>query len=285
MFKTVKINNEVVSISKDPNRFNLNQLTERTFENFKDYYLEETILDIVKNNRWKVIFSRQEYFLIKTPKPFMLSGQPGTGKTTVILVKIFANYFNLQMKKSLLKNNEIDWEYIKGNMNKKNVDNQFRLVFTSLSQKLCDKTQESYEKMINKSELEVDFEPLTEERLRQIHSFEDVKSYPLFANFRKLLFMLDGSLTFQFFYRVNHTRFNPAKNDCDVNFMRGLSYVCNDYYMSKNDFDCSTYFLRSPSLTSEEKRNQIEINEYEFHLFYQGLIDKGKEYFINFMVF
>ena len=55
-------------------------------------------------------------------------------------------------------------------------------------------------------------------------SFVYQQKYPLFINFRKLIFMIDGSLNFQFFDRPNKNKLRKRQDDCDIRFYPDCEY-------------------------------------------------------------
>ena len=55
-------------------------------------------------------------------------------------------------------------------------------------------------------------------------SFVHQQKYPLFVNFRKLIFMIDGSLNFQFFDRPNKNKLRKRQDDCDIRFYHDCQY-------------------------------------------------------------
>ena len=105
---------------------------------------------------------------------------------------------------------------------------QLRVVFTSFSQELCKEQKKSFVQMVkNVSSItykEMDdndinftsnnnclaFNEIGDNEMKKISSFRDVNSYPIFINFRKIMFMIDGSLTFQFFKRKDLKIFENA---------------------------------------------------------------------------
>ena len=80
-------------------------------------------------------------------------------------------------------------------------------------------------------------------------SFISLNKYPLFLNFRKLIFMIDGSLNFQFFDRPNRNKLKKRQDDCDIRYysdcqydvMVDLSYMINRpgniYFYRREYFD------------------------------------------------
>ena len=152
-----------------------------------------------------MVFSKQELALIQTQHPVMLSGKPGTGKTTVILIKLLAEFVDLQLKRSLNAEQKINWDLIQMFSKKE----QFRNVFTSLSHKLCETTNDDFIDFLEKTKVNVSYSRPT----NKIRTFKDKFDYPLFVNFRKLLFLIDSSLTHQFFRRLNFSQLNLELNE------------------------------------------------------------------------
>ena len=127
----------------------------------------------------------------------MLSGRPGTGKTTVILIKLFATFYNYYIKKSIRYEASINWNSIKQIINEEPLKAKLKTAFTSLSDDLCSSIKTMFLDMITKQQLTA-FPNLSKNQ--DAYSFRTIEEYPIFINFRKLMFLIDGSLTFQFFY-------------------------------------------------------------------------------------
>ena len=82
-------------------------------------------------------------------------------------------------------------------------------MFTSLSKSLCEEQVKVFTQMVNKVNAisykennNINNNNHINRRGRiidEIYSFRDIYSYPAFINFRKIMFLIDGSLTFQFF--------------------------------------------------------------------------------------
>ena len=254
----------------NPFKYKTNLKTTHALDNVMNKPLHDYIVNIVRHNNWNIIFSTRELLLINLDVPFVVSGQPGTGKTTVILVKLFAEYFNLQIEKSILVQQKLDWEYIKSNIDKRHFNNQFKSVFISYSQDLCERAQSLLEFMLRKTAIinEIKYYPISKQKLHEIRSFEDVKSFPLFVNFRKLLFLIDSSMTFQFFKRDNFYKMPLPTHECEYTFQPNLKYICNNYqYVIYYSVERIEY-----SGTCELE----EVNENEFYKFYTSLTKKTK---------
>ena len=275
---TTKVKGKKTDFYSDAFEYKLNVVNETIFEKVEssdEDSIHSCLLDKLDKNNWEVVFSNQELSLITKKNPFMLSGQAGTGKTTVILMKIFLQYFNLQIQKSLFKNNEIDWMYIRENINYRCLSNQFRLVFTSYNQDLCDKTEKLFETMVSKSGFHVNYFSLQKQAVAKLASFKDIKSFPCFFNFRKLMFLIDSALTFQFFKRENFHKLLLSLHDCEITFIPTQEYYCNSYdtYGSSNEV---TFFLRNPHYNNQTVVRK-EVNETDFYEFMNKIINKAKE--------
>ena len=256
----------------NPFKYKTNLTTTHALDNVMNKPLHEYIINIVRHNNWNIIFSTRELLLINLDIPFVVSGQPGTGKTTVILVKLFAEYFNLQIEKSFVVQQRMDWEYIKNNIDKRNFNNQFKSVFISYSQDLCERAQSLFEFMLRKTEIinEIKYYPISKLKLHEIRSFDDVKSFPLFVNFRKLLFLIDSSMTFQFFKRDNFYKMPLPTNECEYTFQSNLKYICNIYNF------VGYYYYSVERIEYAGTCELEEVNENEFYKFYTSLIKKTK---------
>ena len=225
------------------------------------------IINELFNSEWNYTFSRQEKFLINTNKPFLLSGQPGTGKTTVILNKIFASYFSMHVNYSIMKLQEINWYYINNKILVSDFKQNFKIAFVSLNQKLCDNIFNLYDNMIK--HLAIQYNPINKNI--KYNSFLEINSYPIFFNFRKMLFLIDGSINFQFFKRNDHKAFQPVNFECLTRYVDDMEYLCNNYYKNELDFSFQTFFIRSPILVNLNPIRKKEINEKGFHIFYEKL--------------
>ena len=256
----------------NPFKYKTNLTTTHALDNVMNKPLHEYIINMVRHNNWNIIFSTRELLLINLDIPFVVSGQPGTGKTTVILVKLFAEYFNLQIEKSFVVQQRMDWEFIKNNIDKRNFNNQFKSVFISFSQDLCERAQSLFEFMLRKTEIinEIKYYPISKLKLHEIRSFDDVKSFPLFVNFRKLLFLIDSSMTFQFFKRDNFYKMPLPTNECEYTFQSNLKYICNIYNF------VGYYYYSVERIEYAGTCELEEVNENEFYKFYTSLIKKTK---------
>jgi len=104
------------------------------------------------------------------------------------------------------------------------------VVFTSLSQHLCEKQKNIFEElMINKiEEIKELYSPISSYLLKATPSFRYLTKYPIFVNFRKILFMIDGSLTFQFFSRHNLSIYE-GDHDTEYFYSKNYKYEVNQY--------------------------------------------------------
>ena len=99
------------------------------------------------------------------------------------------------------KNKHIqELKFISDDLNNYGTDlkKEFKIIVTSLSQSLCLKAEELFSRAIRNLNY-LKYEPTPLEYILKLNSFSDLKKFPSFINFRKLIFMLDGSLNFKFF--------------------------------------------------------------------------------------
>ena len=223
--KNISIHN----VNYNVDDFMTNQLNESIINQIEDNQYEPLIISAIEGGYWDYKLSLQEKKYVKNSDSFILSGRPGTGKTTVILFKLFSIYFNYILKK---KNRLNDFNKLKTNNNNKinKTTKSLRVVFTSLSQPLCEKQQKIFEEtMVRKiDELESDYFPISNDGLKLMSSFIGLSEYPIFANFRKIMFMIDGSLNSHFFNSEgdHNTKYFYSKNYIyDVN-----KYSFNENY-------------------------------------------------------
>ena len=275
------------------------QLNPRDFilstENYQLIYecVNQKFLPIIKemfiNGKFGKTLSNQEKFLVNTLKPFLLSGRPGTGKTTVILFKLFCNYINYLFRRSLMMNNQISFEAINLYLKEEvDIKSQFKICFTSLSHILCDEIEKTFIKMLEKQELDINYNSLDKLESSKIDSFRDIKSYPIFFNFRKLLFLIDGSLTFQFFSRSRLRKFeglNEVQNEYSPNYVYEVNnykyYLIEEFYINNNinfndyptfpGFHFSSFILKNPICSSTYILKESNENTFiDFYSNYEG---------------
>ena len=281
IFKTEIINKKTHYFFNSANDFITNEINSSIISQLEKDEYEQVIKDAINGEFWADIkLSNQEKEKIFPSKPFIISGRPGTGKTTVILVKLFSIYYNFYLKKQ--KRKEFYKMYnsnIYNNKDENLFNSQLRVVFTSFSQELCKEQMKSFTLMV-KNVNELKYNPINEKELKNISSFRDIYNYPIFVNFRKIMFMIDGSLTFQFFKRKDLRVFeNP--DDSTFYYDEEKLYECNNYFILsdenfKNNF--INFFYRSPEL---DKDNPIvhlrESNENLFLKYYNNFLNNGTE--------
>ena len=222
LFKVNITNNKPKVKPFDKNDFKDNELNESIINQIEDNQYDKRIISLIEmeENCWEYKLSQQEKNYVISSDTFILSGRPGTGKTTVILFKLFSICFNYLLK----KNQRIDDMNRFNNNNKNNnknynnngdIEYTLRVVFTSLSQTLCEKQQNIFEEtMVRKVEdLEFIYHPISNHELKDASSFNGLSKYPIFVNFRKIIFMIDGSLNFQFFSRINSKRYGDNNTE------------------------------------------------------------------------
>ena len=306
-FKQIELKFEIIfdkdiqdKAINDANDFKLNLLNSSVLEEMENCKIDDIILDMIENNEiFKLNLSEQEKKLVTSFNSTILSGRPGTGKTTVILIKLFIFYFDFIIKKCKREKNYIDYQYINENYikiidknqdelkNKKElITKNLRIVFTSLSKYLCDEEQKIFGKFIYKS-TEINFNFINKDEILEMSSFRDVKCYPLFINFRKLMFLIDGSLEFQFFHRLNLEKSLVKNLNDEIEYDNQTSYLCNNYEIfhsyPKTKENNISFFYSLPKIRYEmkgSKKNMIinlkEANEDTFKEFYELFIKENK---------
>ena len=275
LYKTI-INGKSIEVLNDPNKFKHNEKTEQTINYAIKNKHEQIVTNLILDNKWQGVFSEQEKTLIQMVSPFMLSGQPGTGKTTVILVKILADLLDSEIKRSLLFMHKIDYDFIKMNYNLNDFSNKIRFVFTSFSQELCDKVQNLFEKMLESTNnfVNLNYKGLSRDGISMLPSFDLIQQFPVFLNFRKLMFMIDSSITFQFFARTSFKY--SGLTDCQIAYNANQLYICNNYSSDMNPYNLqkANFFLRNP-IFAGSLIEMHEVNENYFFDFYNSLLEQS----------
>ena len=272
------IHRKEVLIYNDANDFKVNKKNEMIMNLIETNQYENLIISAINGEHWDYKLSHQEKEYVKNSDTFILSGRPGTGKTTVILFKLFSIFFNYKLKNRIITIN--DQNNVNNNnnniINNNNVDptKSLRVVFTSLSQTLCERQQKIFEEtMVTKiNELIPEYSSVPNHKLQVISSFRGLSDYPIFVNFRKLMFMIDGSLTFQFFSRHNLTKYE-GDHDTEYYYSRDNIYDVNKY-SSNEKYKYMNFFYRSPKFLYVEQLK--EANESTFINFYKNFLTKRK---------
>ena len=219
--------------------------------------------------------SKTEKKLINNNTNFILSGRPGTGKTFIILIKTVLTYLNCWLEHSKKELGLIDWEHLQkkyfDNRNNEQSDN-YKIVVTSLSQILCLKAEELFSQCMRNLEYHKEYKPTTFEQIGKLNNFQDVRKFPLFVNFRKIIFLIDGSLNFQFFDRPAKNKMNKRDNDCDIKYIPNIEYDIN-YKVNLDDIGILNYFYRSRYGQTYKAK---EINEDIFYHYFDEEIRKNK---------
>ena len=293
-FDSIKVNNRTYELILESEDFEQEDLIISLKNEIENTPFHNLILNLIEDEKWGLRLSNQEKNLVKDNKSFILSGRPGTGKTTVILIKLFSIFFNFLIKKSIRIKNDIDWNFIQKNIKQNDLSKQFRIVFTSLSQNLCYKVQEMFRDIIQKNNININLTDFRQEKFNLIHSFRDINEYPLFINFRKLLFLIDGSLTFQFFKRKNLRVFQNLNSNCSFEYSIDTIYECNNYSDMNINYEKHQYSINNNneneegvfySLPQLVKKCPIiklkEANENTFIHFYHSYLKNNKNNLSN----
>ena len=164
-----------------------------------------------------------------------------------------------------------------------NYTSDLRIIFTSFSQDLCKEQNKAFLQMVKKvnaisykeNNNNIIHNNRNVNQMDEIYSFRDIKSYPGFINFRKIMFMIDGSLTFQFFKR-KELKILENSNDSMISYDKDKVYLYNNYYiLSDTNFKNNylNYFYRSSSLVKDFPIIKLkESNENTFSEFYKSYI-------------
>ena len=221
--------------------------------------------------------SKTEKKLINKNNNFILSGRPGTGKTFIILIKTVLTYLNCWKEHSKQELGNIDWEYLRNKYLLPNKENYFqndnyKIVVTSLSQVLCLKAEELFSQCMRSLEYNREYKATTKNEFEKMNNFQNIRKYPLFANFRKIIFLIDGSLNFQFFDRPANNMMNKRDNNCEIKYIPNLVYDIN-YDINIQNIGELNYFYRSPY---GKTYKAIEINEDVFYHQFEASISNNK---------
>jgi len=279
VFKTTLIHKKMISLFNDANDFKDNELKLSIINQIEDNQYDQRIISLIDGAKksWQYKLSQQEKSYVKNSEAFILSGRPGTGKTTVILFKLFSIYFNYLLK----KNQRIEDKIKKNKFNNIISDNKvdeisepLRVVFTSLSQPLCEKQQNIFEETLVRKvdDSEFSYNPISSQSLKLASSFRNLSTYPIFVNFRKIMFMIDGSLTFQFFSRHNLTTYE-GDHDTEFFYSKDYNYEVNQYSSDKNN-KYLNLFYRNPTFINTIYLKESDKNT--FISFYKHFLSKRK---------
>ena len=232
---------------------------------------------LFNNDIINFIPSKTEKKLINKNNNFILSGRPGTGKTFIILIKTVLTYLNCWKEHSNQELGLINWEYLRNkyllpNKENYNTNDNYKIVVTSLSQILCLKAEELFSQCMRSLEYNKEYKATTLNEFEKMNNFQNVRKFPLFINFRKIIFLIDGSLNFQFFDRPANNKMNKRDNDCDIKYIPNLIYDIN-YKVSLNEIGFLNYFYRSQYGQTFKAK---EINEDVFYHYFNDSITNNK---------
>ena len=198
------------------------------------------------------------------------------------------NNFNVNNNKLLKENknkvknneekNEEKIEENNDNHNKINLDgeklgsegNTYKIIFTSLSQSLCAYVENYFIEAIKNSQMPLNIVPTSQKTYEKMSSFANQKKYPLFLNFRKLIFMIDGSLNYHFFDRPNNNQLKKRQKDCDIRYYPDCEYDVMANLSILTERPGNIYFYRRKYLF--DPLVMTEINEDTFHNYFDTQI-------------
>jgi hypothetical protein len=295
LFSNKFSSNEIeINQNYDFKDFILSSKNEKVFSEISNYHLNkhEKVLQFIKTEELQIALSAQEKCLIMERDNVIISGRSGTGKTTIIIFKILFSFLNFYLFKSHTDFKDVTWRdiFIPAEL----VKEKLKMVFTTYSDSLCFKVEELYSQLFNElcKKLNINYKyTITNNSnyVKNLNSFREIGKYPLFLNFRKILFMIDGTINTQFFSRQINNKMAKTEEDCDVEFKDLCEYKLNNYFIPNEfNFTIKTFFLRSPTLKNEIPINKIEVGEKDFEqLFYKSkvisssLFNKIKNFNLN----
>ena len=151
----------------------------------------------------------------------------------------------------------------------------YKIIFTSLSQSLCTFAENTFIRGLKRvADISCEIYPTNVKTYEKMSSFVHQHKFPLFINFRKLIFMIDGSLNFQFFDRPNKNKLRKRQDDCDIRFYPDCQYdvMVNLSFMVNRP--PNMYFYRREYL--EDPLVMTEINEDTFYNNFDTQIKNNK---------
>ena len=195
--------------------------------------------------------SYKEKILVKVNKNIIISGRPGTGKTYIILLKTLLLFLNCFVQESLFKVDSFDKklisEMIKEQERERSPEKKYKVVFTSLSQVLCTKVEEMFSNLLSKIGLNYIHKRREMKEILNLKSFKDINAYPLFVNFRKIIFLIDASINRQFFDRPIENKLVKKNENCDILYCENEIYK-SVYQKHSNAFSkTKTHFYTNAS--------------------------------------
>ena len=150
----------------------------------------------------------------------------------------------------------------------------YKIIFTSLSQSLCAHVENFFAQAIKNSNIPINIIPTNQKVYQKMSSFVSQRKYPLFLNFRKLLFMIDGSLNYQFFDRPNNNQLKKRQEDCDIRYYPDCEYDVMADLSLLTKRPGNIYFYRRKYLT--DPLVMTEINEDTFYNYFNTQIKNNK---------
>ena len=213
--------------------------------------------------------SCKEKILVKVNKNIIISGRPGTGKTYIILLKTLLLFLNCFVQESLFKvdsfDKELISEMIKEQERERSPEKKYKVVFTSLSQVLCTKVEEMFSNLLKTIGLNYIHKRREMKEILNLKSFKDINAYPLFVNFRKIIFLIDASINRQFFDRPIENKLVKKNENCDILYCENEIYK-SVYQKHSNAFSkTKTHFYTNASSHYKVQCKEVDSS---FFIFY-----------------
>ena len=251
-------------INGKPNFDYMNQILENLFnENNEEFLIKEEDNDVKKIDT-----------ILNDNKPFnVLSESQVEDENSIIENSINENENNNSIEEEDSNSESTSKITIEDNLGSEG--STYKIIFTSLSQSLCAFAENAFIRGLKKSsKLKCQINPTNQKIYEKMSSFVGQKKYPLFLNFRKLIFMIDGSLNFQFFDRPNKNQLKKRQEDCDIRYYPDCQYdvMVNLSFLVYRPGNI--YFYRREYL--EDPKIMTEINEDTFYNHFNSIIKSNK---------
>ena len=236
----------------------------------------EVDYEYINNNLIPNTYSNDEDEIVEEDDTIIDKIELNKGKNNITYNK------NNLLKENNNINEDENMEQNNNNNNETNSDvealgsegNTYKIIFTSLSQSLCAYVENYFIQGIKNSQIPLKIAPTSQKAYEKMSSFVDQKKYPLFLNFRKLIFTIDGSLNYHFFDRPNNNQLKKRQKDCDIRYYPDCEYDVMANLSLLTEKPGNIYFYRRKYLF--DPLVMTEINEDTFYNHFNGLIASNK---------